>query len=130
MMGIMDVLFPVSEDKSSQEWKQYLTTNTAVSPGLAQWRVGQPVAVQLYAMQRTERYPTPVLHPSHKDYSSVETAKRRREDAAQEVKRRVGPKRPLPTQELPQEFPRLDIASPKLPRYDMRKFDKVKKRGY
>jgi hypothetical protein len=128
-MGIMDFLFPVSEDKSSQEWKQYLTTNTAVSPGLAQWRVGQPAAVQLYAMQRVDRYPTPTLHPGHRDYPSIETAKRDRAEAIRVAKQRAGPRRPLPTR-FPQEFPRLDIASPKLPRYDIRKFDKVKKRGY
>jgi hypothetical protein len=87
-MGLLDFLFPVSDDRSSIEWREHLTSNTAVSPGLAQWRAGQPPAIRLFEIRKVERYPAPTLHPGHKDYSSIETAKRKRVTAYEEAQQR------------------------------------------
>ena len=126
-MGMRDMLFPVSEDRASLEWKQYLTTNTAVAPGLAQWRYGEPVAIQLYSMQRVDRFPTVTLHPGHRDYSSIETAKRDREEYEQRATK-IAQRKRFANREQGNDggrFPELRIANPKLPQYNLPKFNKV-----
>jgi hypothetical protein len=129
MMGIMDFLFPVSEDRASLEWKEHLTTNTAVAPGLAQWRAGQPPAVRLWEIRKVERYPTPTLHPGHRDYSSIETAKRKRDQAYAEAAQREAYNRRFTTGHTRdgREFPILRINPPELPygRPSIRKFNQV-----
>jgi hypothetical protein len=128
-MAFFDLLFPVSEDRSSIEWRESLTTNTAVSPGLAQWRAGQPPAVRLYEMRKVERYPAPTLHPQHQDYSSIETAKRKRASAYEEARQREAYNRRFTTGRTRdgREFPVLRINSPEMPygRVSIRQFNRV-----
>ena len=116
-MGLFDFLFPVSEDRSSIEWREQMNTNTVVSPGLAQWRSGQPPAVRLYEIHKVERYPTPTLNPGHRDYSSIETAKRKRAEAYEQAAQREAYRRRYATGHTRdgREFPILRINPPELP---------------
>lgn len=116
-MGLFDFLFPVQDDKSRQEWKEHLTTNTAVGPGLAEWRSGMPPSIRLYEIRKVERYPTPTLHPGHKQYSSIESAKLKRESAYEQaaIKERYNRKFTTGYTRDGREFPILRINPPELP---------------
>ena len=128
-MGFFDGLFPVKEEGRGIEWREHLTTNTAVSPGLAEWRAGQTPLIKPFEIRRVERYPVATLHPGHKNYPSIETAKRKRATAYEDARQRELYSRQFTTGRTRdgREFPILRINSPEMPygRVSIRQFNRV-----
>jgi signal-transduction protein with cAMP-binding, CBS, and nucleotidyltransferase domain len=70
-----------------QEWEVYLNQPFAVATGLESWRRGDTIHMQTpYEALQQIRTATP--HPLHKDYSSIEMAKRKKADAEQQDKQK------------------------------------------
>jgi hypothetical protein len=69
------------------QWNTFLNQQPAVSSDLNSWRYG------IYANRKTQNmYPTPVPHPQHKEYSSIEMARKKQAQARiQELKNRPRP---------------------------------------
>jgi len=82
-----------AQPAAQDQWNTFLNQQPAVTGDLNAWRYG------IYANRPTQsRYPTPVQHPQHKDYPSIEMAKKKQAQARiQELRNRPRPqpKRPI-----------------------------------
>ena len=70
-----------------QQWELYLNQQQAVSPGLELWRRGNGDLLRT-PLESWRQLNTPVPHPLHRDYSSIEMAKRKQADAEQRDKQK------------------------------------------
>jgi len=91
-----DEILPTQSNTTNQ-WIQFFNQTPAVTPDVNSWRYNQDTLKQTSEQQ----YPTPVLHPQHKDYSSIETAKRRMEAARiQKIRNRPRPQPQRPVRDM------------------------------
>ena len=77
----MPDLLPPAAQKPEELWTRYLSQTPVVTHGLNQWRYNRFNSVALFHFKQQFDYPVQVPHPQHKDYSSIETAKRERKEA-------------------------------------------------
>jgi hypothetical protein len=77
-----DSSFPV-QAQTQQMWDIYLHQQAPTSQDLEMWRHGYLAQTPLQSVQRLK---VPVPHPLHKEYSSIEKAKRDRVDNDQKQK--------------------------------------------
>ena len=71
---MVDAPFFTTQTKE-QQWEVFLNQPFALSAGLESWRRTDTIHMQT-PYEAFQRYRTPTPHPLHKDYSSIETAKR------------------------------------------------------
>lgn len=82
---MVDAPFFATKTKE-QEWEIYLNQPFAVSAGLQSWRRADTIHMQT-PYEALQLYRTPTPHPLHKDYSSIEMAKRKQADAEEQQKK-------------------------------------------
>ena len=69
---MVDILPPQASQTQEEQWQHALTTGLPMTPDMVQARIGQMARYQpIVFIQRAE-----VPHPSHRDYSMIETMKR------------------------------------------------------
>jgi hypothetical protein len=85
---MVDAPFFTTQTKE-QQWEVFLNQAFPVSSGLEPWRRGINLPMQT-PYQALQQIRTATPHPLHKDYSSIEMAKRKKVEADRQDKQKKG----------------------------------------
>ena len=70
--------FTFTKKKSEEEWEEHLQQYAPVDEDTLRWQRSHLSNTPLQSYRRL--YPTPTPHTSHRQYSQIETAKRKRDE--------------------------------------------------